>query len=324
MDCLGHAFRNSFNFMFTNTFLGGLLAQFNVNLGGFYQYNNPFNYSNSIWSGFNPFMPNYYPATFDFSKMYQSTFDYSKISQPTIDYSSIWNTTPLDKIYSPIFTTKPNNGYSISDNLMDFYEDLGFTRSSSTSSTSTSTTSTSSSASSSTGSGKKTRTRSTQVTSSTVESIQIKKASDYSNKIGEDYHQYDALIIKYAKKYDVDPALVKAVIKAESTFNPNAQSKIKKKDGTVVDGAQGLMQLMPKTAASLGVTDSFDPEQNIAGGVKYLKQLLDRYNGNVEKTVAAYNCGMGYLDKHGLENLPSETKKYLPKVLSFYKEYQLA
>lgn len=138
-----------------------------------------------------------------------------------------------------------------------------------------------------------------------------------------DNNKYNELILKYSKEYDVDPNLIKAIIKQESQFNPNAESKIQK-NGELISGAQGLMQLMPETAKEQGVDNPFDPEQNIKGGVKYFKKLLNRYDGNVEKALAAYNWGMGNLEKKGLENAPKETREYIPKVLNYYKNYKNA
>jgi soluble lytic murein transglycosylase-like protein len=121
---------------------------------------------------------------------------------------------------------------------------------------------------------------------------------------------FDYPISEAAAKYDLDPTLIRAVIQVESNRNPGAVSSA---------GAQGLMQLMPKTAAEMGVTNSFDPAQNIEGGARYLRQLLNRYQGNRRLALAAYNWGMGNLEKRP-EALPKETQHYILKVEKAYAE----
>jgi len=121
----------------------------------------------------------------------------------------------------------------------------------------------------------------------------------------------DPIIAKASRRYGVDVGLIKAVIKAESNFNPNAVSHA---------GARGLMQLMPGTARALGVSNSFDPEQNVMGGTKFLRDLLDRYNGDVDSAIAAYNWGPGNVDRRP-ERLPAETRSYLARVKQLYASY---
>lgn len=121
---------------------------------------------------------------------------------------------------------------------------------------------------------------------------------------------FSQLIEQAAQKYGVDPDLIEAVIQTESNYDADAVSSA---------GAQGLMQLMPATASSLGVTDSFDPAQNINGGVKLLSQLLDQYDGNVKLALAAYNAGPGAVAKYDGVPPYKETQQYVSRVLGLYQ-----
>ncbi|MBN1828197.1 MAG: lytic transglycosylase domain-containing protein [Deltaproteobacteria bacterium] len=124
---------------------------------------------------------------------------------------------------------------------------------------------------------------------------------------------YEPIVIDAAQNYDVQPSLIKAVIMAESTFDHRAVSH---------RGAQGLMQLMPGTAKDLGVEDSFNPAHNIFGGVKYLKQLIERFEGNAELALAAYNAGLQkVLMYKGVPPFQS-TRAYIKKVQQYQKYYQ--
>ena len=117
------------------------------------------------------------------------------------------------------------------------------------------------------------------------------------------------MISEISEKHGVDEKLVKALIRQESGFNPKAKSKA---------GAMGLMQLMPATAKGLGVTDAYNPVQNVDGGVRYLKSMLEKYNGNVILALAAYNAGPGAVDKYDGVPPYKETQNYVKNILANY------
>jgi hypothetical protein len=127
---------------------------------------------------------------------------------------------------------------------------------------------------------------------------------------------YDHTIRAAARAYDVEENLIRAVIQVESGFNPNARSHV---------GATGLMQLMPATARRYGVRNSRDPLQNIDGGTRYLRDLLDLFNGDVKLALAGYNAGEGAVMRYGRRIPPyAETQAYVPKVLAHYRTLQVA
>jgi Transglycosylase SLT domain len=126
-------------------------------------------------------------------------------------------------------------------------------------------------------------------------------------------NRYHSLIVEAAYRYQVEPAIIKAIIMAESGFNPKAVSKV---------GARGLMQLMPRTARYLGVEDSFRPAHNIDAGVRYFKFLLDKFDGEIELALAAYNAGSYNVKKYGGIPPFKETKFYINKVLKYYEVYR--
>ncbi len=120
------------------------------------------------------------------------------------------------------------------------------------------------------------------------------------------------MIQELSQRYGVEFALVKAVIKAESSFNPRALSP---------KGARGLMQLMPQTAALHGVSNIHSPRENVAGGVQHLRLLLNRFRGNLRLTLAAYNAGEKAVERYGGVPPFSETKEYIRRVLSYRQSY---
>lgn len=133
-------------------------------------------------------------------------------------------------------------------------------------------------------------------------------------RASHDHDAYDGLIREAADAYDIPFAFIKAVIKAESAFNPRAVSRA---------GAQGLMQLMPSTAETLGVGNVFDPEENIDGGTRLLRQLADRYGGDINLVLSAYNAGPGAVAQAG--GIPYEaTRRYIRTVYRYYQEYLAA
>ncbi|MDH5202992.1 MAG: lytic transglycosylase domain-containing protein, partial [Nitrospirota bacterium] len=121
-----------------------------------------------------------------------------------------------------------------------------------------------------------------------------------------DYH---GIIHEKATKYSLDPSLIKAVIKAESNWNERAVSR---------KGAMGLMQLMPTTANEMDVRNPFNPEENIEGGTRYLRYLLEKYNGDLTLALAAYNAGPKRIDTYGTVPPIAETRQYINRVLSLY------
>jgi soluble lytic murein transglycosylase-like protein len=148
---------------------------------------------------------------------------------------------------------------------------------------------------------------------SSPEPMELEVDWEASNYVPVD-RNFESVIQEAAQRYRVDPGLIRAVIQAESGGNPLAVSRA---------GARGLMQLMPETAVELGVTNPFDPTQNIMGGTSYLRRLLDRYRGDMKLTLAAYNWGMGNLEKRP-DAMPRETKNFIATVEKHQRSYNKA
>ena len=137
-------------------------------------------------------------------------------------------------------------------------------------------------------------------------------AAGFDRDLSQNTSSYDDIIREYAGRFDVEPALVKAVIHAESGFNRLAVSP---------KGARGLMQLMPRTARVQGVRNAYDPRENIRGGVKHLRKLLDRYGNNIPHVLAAYNAGENPVERY--RGIPpyEETRTYVSRVLRYRQKY---
>jgi hypothetical protein len=137
------------------------------------------------------------------------------------------------------------------------------------------------------------------------------KFPPFKGKKGE--HIFHPIIYKASEQHNIDPALIKAIIMAESSYNPRAVSP---------KGAVGLMQLMPSTAESLGVSNSYNPEQNVQGGTKYFRKLIDQLDGDIKLALAAYNAGLARVKKHNGIPPFKDTEYYLHKVYHYYDFYK--
>ena len=152
----------------------------------------------------------------------------------------------------------------------------------------------------------------TNVPTSAKYSVYIKEKSTESN-ITYSSNKYDDLITTAAKKYEISFSLLKALIKIESDFNPWAVSKV---------GAKGLMQIMPENLKALNINDPFDPRENIMGGTRYLKQLLERFKGEIPLALAAYNAGPRMVENY--KRIPPfpETEDFVKKVMKYYTAFK--
>jgi soluble lytic murein transglycosylase-like protein len=132
--------------------------------------------------------------------------------------------------------------------------------------------------------------------------------------IPHSHSPYHGIITQVAGRYEVDPSLIRAIIFAESGFNPRAKSK---------KGARGLMQLMPSTAKAMGIQDIYDPLENIEGGVKYFRLLLDRFGGDIKLALAAYNAGSRHVRNYAGIPPFKATRHYIKKVLKFQQKFKM-
>ena len=137
-------------------------------------------------------------------------------------------------------------------------------------------------------------------------------SENIESKSSEDI--FDNIIIELSKAYGTDPALIKAMVHVESSFNPNARSKV---------GAMGLMQLMPATAREMGVKNPYEAKDNLQGGIKYISKLLNKYKGKIDLSLAAYNAGPTKVRRY--KGIPPyrETKNYVTKVMNLHKHYSI-
>jgi soluble lytic murein transglycosylase-like protein len=151
-----------------------------------------------------------------------------------------------------------------------------------------------------------------EVASEAVEVVLETSSAPHDSPVREPI-PFHGIIVQVSGRYEVDPHLIRAIIVAESGYNPRAKSK---------KGAGGLMQLMPSTARDLGVRDIYDPEENIDGGVRYFRSLLDRFDGNVQLALAAYNAGSRHVRNY--EGIPpfKATQHYIKKVLKFHEKFK--
>jgi hypothetical protein len=152
------------------------------------------------------------------------------------------------------------------------------------------------------------------ITTTVENDTTVDSSQDFSSQLNEQLSttsSLEAIFQKAADKYGVDETLLKAIAKAESGFDASATSK---------SGAMGIMQLMPGTAKTLGVSDAYDPEQNIMGGAKLISSLLKKYDGNVSYALAAYNAGSGNVDKYGGIPPFEETQNYVTKILGYLQD----